>query len=273
MNSYIFLMELRRNRLSFFVWCLSITGVITLGMSYYPVISGSGIAVMTTLFENPLMKTFMNAFGFDVSRMTYAFGFYSTYNSIYVLSTGCIFSIMLASRITAQEENEKTAEFILTRPVTRSEVIISKVLSFLTQLIILNIVIILAGAVSLEIFKGPGTSHYRVDAFLILSMYSFLLMLLMGFIGLFISLLKKRGRAVTGVCIGIVVGSYFIDALSKISRKVDYIGYISPFKFVNTDVLSNTYKLDWWRILYFVGISAVLFILSYNIFKKKDILI
>jgi ABC-2 type transport system permease protein len=273
MNRHVFFMELKRNKNSLIIWCLSIAGVVILGMAFYPVISDSGITAMTSLFETPLMKTMMSAFGADISSMTDILGYYSTYNSIYALLTGCIFSIMLTCRIIAQEENDKTAEFLLTRPLTRSEIIISKVLAFLTQLIVFNTVIISAGAVCLEIFSKPDTPHYRIDVFLTLSLYGFLLMLLLGFTGLFISLLKKRGRTVTGVSIGIVVGSYFLDAISKITREADFIGYISPFKFVNTNVLSRAYQLDWWRLLYFLGISAVLFILSYNIFKKKDILI
>ncbi len=274
MNIHIYLMELKRNRFSFLTWCIVIVAIVFLFMAFYPVISGSGIiSQMSALLESPMMKTWLSAFGADINSMTDVLGFYTTYNSLYVQLLGCIFSIMLASRIVAKEENKKTAEFLLTRPVTRSEILISKILSYLTQLVIFNIILVLIGIISLNIFKSPDAPNFRVDAFLILSLYSFLLMLMMGTIGLFISLLKKRGRAVTGISIGIVIGSYFINAMSRISNKVDFIGYISPFKFVNTDVLSNVYKLDWWRLLYFLGISTVFFIASYNIFKRKDILI
>ncbi len=274
MNIHIYLMELKRNRLSFLIWCIVIVGVVFLCMAFYPVISGSGIiSEMSTLLESPMMKAWLKAFGADINNLTDVLGFYTTYNSLYVQLLGCIFSIMLASRIVAQEENKKTAEFLLTRPVTRSEVLISKILSYLTQLIIFNIVLVLVGIISLNIFKSPGAPNFRVDVFLILSLYSFLLMLMMGTIGLFISLLKRRGRAVTGISIGIVLGSYLLNAMSRISNKVDFVGYISPFKYVNTNVLSKAYALDWWRLLYFIGISTVLFIISYNIFKKKDILI
>ncbi len=59
-----------------------------------------------------------------------------------------------------------------------------------------------------------------------------------GAIGLFLSLWIKRGRPVTSISIGFIVGGYFIDTLSTITPSLNKIGYISPFKFVDSMVLS-----------------------------------
>ena len=81
---------------------------------------------------------------------------------------------------------------------------------------------------------------------------------------------KKNERSLV---LGIVLGGYFIDAVSKITRETNVIGYLSPFRFVDNDVLRAGYGFEWWRLLYLIGLSLVLAGLSMVIYKKKDILI
>ncbi|MGD2245988.1 MAG: ABC transporter permease subunit [Candidatus Aminicenantes bacterium] len=179
--------------------------------------------------------------------------------------------MLLAGRILAQEEHEKTAESLLSKPVTRLEVVWSKLAAYFTYLLLLNVVILVTGFVSLELFKGDGT--YSLAAFLVHSFYSFLLMLTFGAFGVFPSLWIKRGRPVTGISIGIIIGGYFFDAISKVTPSLDKIGYVSPFKFVDAGVLRPDYGLEGWRMLYFLGLSLVLFGLTVVFYRKKDILI
>jgi ABC-2 type transport system permease protein len=271
-NANLYSKELKRYRGSFIAWSVSIAVLILMGMAFYPVLmEGDMLKQLTAFFENPFMKNMMNAFGASMDVLTNVLGFYTTRNAIFIMLLGSFFAILLAGKILAQEEREKTAEFLLTRPVTRPEVVWSKLAAFFTYLLLLNVIILVIGFASLEIFKG--NSHFRLAAFLVHSFYSFLLMLIFGAIGLFLSLLIRRGRPITNISIGIVVGGYFIDVISKVTPSADKIGYMSPFKYVDVGVLRPGYGLEWWRVLYFLGISFVLFILTFFIYKKKDILI
>jgi putative exporter of polyketide antibiotics len=66
---------------------------------------------------------------------------------------------------------------------------------------------------------------------------------------------------------------YFIYTLSKITEKAASLGYISPFRYVDVNVLGPDYKLWSWNLLYFVGISLVLTVISFRLYKRKDIYI
>jgi ABC-2 type transport system permease protein len=271
-NNNIYRKELKRHRTSAIAWCISIGVLILLGMAFFPVLMQEDVLKqMSAFFETSFMKSMMSAFGASIDNLTNVLGFYSTRNAVFISLLGSFFSIMLASKILAQEERDKTAEFLLSKPVTRLEIWSSKLAAYFTYLVILNGVIIVVGILSLELFKGG--SEYRLSAFFVQTLYQFLLMLVFGAIGLFLSLLIRRGRPTTGISIGIIVGGYFIDTLSKATPAADKIGYISPFKFVDSGVLRPEYGLIWWRVAYFVGLSLVLFGLSYGIFRKKDMLL
>ncbi len=268
----IYRKELKRHRTSAIAWSISVGALILMGMAFFPVLMQEDILKhITGFFEASFMKSMMSAFGASIDNLTNVLGFYSTRNAMFISLLGSFFSILLASKILAQEEREKTAEFLLSRPVTRWEIWSSKLAAYFTYLVILNVVIIVIGILSLELFKGD--SEYRLSAFFVQTFYQFLLMMIFGALGLFLSLLIRRGRPMTGISIGIVVGGYFMDAISKVTPEADKIGYISPFKFVDSGVLRPDYALTWWRVAYFLGLSLVLFGLAYGIFRKKDMLL
>jgi ABC-type transport system involved in multi-copper enzyme maturation permease subunit len=102
-------------------------------------------------------------------------------------------------------------------------------------------------------------------------MYTFLLNLLFGAIGLFMSTLVKKPKPITTLSIGLVLFFYFIYTVSKITESAADIGYLSPFKFVNVNATDPAYKLNGWHLLYFVGTSALLTGISYRLYRRKDI--
>jgi ABC-type transport system involved in multi-copper enzyme maturation permease subunit len=125
-----------------------------------------------------------------------------------------------------------------------------------------------AGFICMELVKkGP----FSIRAFLILTLYTLLLNLLFGAIGLFLSTLVKRAKPITTFSIGLVLIFYFIFTLSKITEGAAKIGYLSPFRFANVDAINPAYTIDLWHLAYFIGISLLLTGLSYRFYKRKDI--
>jgi ABC-2 type transport system permease protein len=195
-------------------------------------------------------------------------GFYAANNVIYMMVLGSIYAIVLSSNILLKEEYNKTAEFLLTKPLTRSEVFFSKLAVLFVNILLLNLVTTLAGFICLELFKNGDLS---IKAFLILSLYTLLLNILFGSTGLFLSTVIKRPKPITTFCIGLVLILYFIYTLSKITENIAKLGYLSPFKYVNLDVINPAYRLDFVNLFYFIGISLVLLILSYRFYSRRDI--
>jgi len=175
---------------------------------------------------------------------------------------------VLGSGILLKEEYNKTAEYLLTRPVTRSEIFLSKLSVLLLFVFSLNFVTAAAGFISMEVFK---TSPFSVKAFLVLSLYTLLLNLLFGALGIFLSTLVKRAKPITTFSIGLVLVLYFIFTLSKITDSVAALGFVSPFKYVSMDVVNPTYSIDPYYLMYFIGLSALAVAAAYRIYNHKDI--
>jgi ABC-2 type transport system permease protein len=267
MSWNLFSKEMRRNALSLMLWMLVITILISVTMSAYPEFlkNQSKVIGMMSLLPKGLLQ-FKGVT--NLSDLLSVLGFYSVNNVIYMMVLGSVFAIVLSSNILLKEEYEKTAEYLLTRPISRSEIFVSKLAVLLLNIILLNLVATLAGLISLEVFKNEP---FSIRSFLILSTYTLLLNLLFGAIGLFMSTLVKRAKPITTFSIGLVLIFYFIFTISKIAESVSKIGYLSPFKYANMDAINPTYALDLWNLIYFIGCSALLIGVSHRLYIRKDI--
>ncbi len=267
MNGNLFKMEIRRNSFSLILWTIVIAVLITLTMSVYRTFieNQSKVMGMFSLIPKEVMQ-FKGISNFN--DLLSVLGFYAVNNVIYMMVLGSIYAIVLSSNILLKEEYNKTAEYLLTRPLTRSEIFFSKLSVLLVNVFILNAVTTLAGLISIELVKN---NPFSLKAFFILSLFTFLLNFLFGAAGLFLSTIVKRPKPVTIFSIGLVLILYFVYTISKITDSVSNIGYLSPFKFVNLDVTNPSYGVDLVNLLYFAGISLLLIFLSYRLYLRRDI--
>ena len=267
MNKSLLLKEFKRNSIAFSLWLLVICLLIFFTMSFYPTFmeNQSQVAGMMSIIPKEIME--MRGFS-NFGELFSVLGFYSANNIIYMMLLGSIYSIVLASNILLKEEYQKTAEFLFSKPISRAEIFITKFFVFFVNVIVLNFITALVGLISIKLFT---VDEFSLRAYIILSCYTLLLNLLFGSIGLFISTIIRRSRPITTFSIALVMIFYFIFTISKITESGEKLGYVSPFKYVRTDVLSDSYGIDLLHILYFLGISVLLIVLSFNFYRKKDI--
>lgn len=267
MNRNLFLKEMRRNAFSLMIWMIVISVLIVLTMSVYHTFmeNQSKVAGMLSLIPKGALQ-FKGISNFN--DLLSVLGFYAANNVIYMMVLGSIFAIVLSSNILLKEEYDKTAEYLLTRPITRREIFVSKLAVLSLNVFLLNLVTALAGFICMELVKkGP----FSIRAFLILSLYTLLLNTLFGATGLFLSTLIKRAKPITTFSIGLVLIFYFIYTVSKITESAAKIGYLSPFRYANVDAINPAYTLDIWHLAYFIGISLLLIAISFRLYKRKDI--
>lgn len=271
MITNIYKFEVRRIFRSVIFWTFFVCLLIVVDMVFYREMIKSGMVdQLIDFMDSPFVGDMMKGFGVKPETMTDALGFYALRNTMITMLMGALFAIIASSALISKEEFEKTAEFLYSKPVKRVDVLTGKLLAFHTNLLFLNIVSSLVGFISLEIFKN---SVYNLCSYFILCIYTYFLTLIFGAFGLFFSLLVKRGRVFTGAIIGIVLGLYFLEIISNVTPSANFLGYISPFKYADKDVLRPDYNLEFWKSTFFIGSTIILTLISYRIFQRKDIII
>jgi ABC-2 type transport system permease protein len=268
MNAALYRHELRLNRPLFVAWAAVIVLLIFVTMAAMPTMLKNTAGIRAFVSAYP--PAFMKAFNFDIASFTSPLGFSVVYNMIYTMLLGSIFSISITARTLHREQAERTAEFLLVRPLGRGTVFASKAAAWLTMLAGMNVVLFGAGAASLAAFTPAGFTWDLAD-YATVSAYAFLLMLAMGGVGLLLSASARRLRSLTGPAIGIVLGFYFVDIVAKITPDGAGAGWVSPFKWVDTSVMAVTYGLEPLRVALFCGLAVITTAGAALLWRRKDI--
>ena len=266
MNKYLLLKELKRNKTILFIWMGVIAFFTIFVMSFYPSIAKMGDQLKALIDSFPPGMT--KAFGMDMASWTDILSYYSTYYGMHIMIFMTIFSATLAAGILSKEEREGTADFLLTRPISRIEVVGSKVIAFSILFFLLFFMQIFLAWGGMKIF---ATQEYDVRIFTIMHFYGFILNIFFAGLGIFISLFPKRSKSITGAIVGVVIGSFIINALSRISADTEWIAWISPFHYADFQVTAYDYNVDLWRVSVLGGLGILFFILTFLRYRKKDI--
>jgi ABC-2 type transport system permease protein len=258
----ILLHELRAYRKSTIIWTLSLIAITALFMSFYPSFAKESEGFRNILENYP--AAFRDALGINLDTFFSVLGLYS-YGLTYITICGAIQAMNLGTSIVSKEVREKTADFLLTRPVTRTTVLTSKLLASFLSILITNVVYL---AVSSLVMDQVKTGDYSFKLFVLLSLTLLFIQLIFLSIGIITSVVVPKIKSVITVSLGTVFGFYFLGMFitgDEVKR------YISPFNYFETTYImeNSTYETS------FLVAGAIFFVLaiaaSYFIYRKKDI--
>ncbi len=116
----MFLHELKAYRKSTIVWTCALVAVSILFLSLFPSFS-KDVAEFNKILES-FPEGVRKALGISIDTISTFIGFYS-YVFLYIVLCGSIQAMNLGVSILSKEVREKTADFLLTKPVTRMQVV------------------------------------------------------------------------------------------------------------------------------------------------------
>ena len=261
----IYWRELSINRKAMLIWSVILAGLGILVIAFFPTIAQEAESIQQLMASMP--KGLLAAFGMEQISMTDIMGYYATKQYTTLTLFGSIYAIMLASGVLSKEENEKTIEFLLSKPVSRSEIISAKLLSIVTIITVFNILITMVMYISLEIVK---TTTFSIKVFLLLSLAALLLHITFASLGFLASVIIRRSQNVLPFSLGLVMVCYFLGIASVLSAKLDFLKYFSPFKYVDAVdiIVQQRINPQYLTIMLLINVLAVL--LSYYLYKRKD---
>ena len=116
----IFKQEVKSQKLSISIWSLSIGLLIAMCVLMYPDMK-SQMDSVNDMFSS--MGSFTQAFGMDQLNFGTLLGFYAVEGGNILGIGGAFFAAITAIVALMKEEKERTAEFLMTHPVSRVRVI------------------------------------------------------------------------------------------------------------------------------------------------------
>lgn len=262
----IFLRELKANLKSLVIWSVIITLLILVGVAKFSAYFGNPelLAILNTLPAAILDAMSLRAF-----NLTTLSGFYGIM-SIYFGLLGAIAAAMWGSDIISKEERDKTVEFSLVLPVTRSKVITAKALAAIVNCIAF---VLVTGVVSIGVAQkyNPDQAFYN---FLLLEMEAmFVIELIFLAIGLLLGCTMKQYKRSSAIAISIILAAYFLSIISGLKQNLEFLKYFTPFKYFDAGDLFRTGQMSGTYLLISVAIIVVSLVGAYWTYNKRDLYI
>jgi ABC-2 type transport system permease protein len=260
----LFKQELRFHRNSFLIWAIVMVLFISVYLGSFEAIGLDEEAM--AVYEN-LPEAMKKAFGMDQTNMAEIHGYFAT-TFLYLIILMGVYTAISTATIFTKEEDQRTAEFLYTLPITRTRIFLQKIFSNIISLIVMHLVVL--GAVFL-ILTNIITADYDPPIFVYAVLSTFFFSLAISAIGWLISTFLTSERLALSTGIGLVLGSFLCHILSGLTDELSFFEYFSLTYYTDLPFIVDHAALPWEKTILLVLVFLIFTSLAYLRFKHKDI--
>lgn len=254
--------ELKQGKMSLIVWASSIIFLMVICVLLFPEMKGE-MDTVGDMFAS--MGSFTQAFGMDRISFGSLLGFYAVECGNILGLGGAFFAAFYAVTMLAKEEKDHTAEFLLTHPVSRVRVITEKLTAVMLQIVLLNLTVLASSLISIACIG----EEIPWKELLLLHLAYFILQVELAGICFGISAFLRRGSI--GIGLGIATMMYFLNLISNITEKAEFLKYFTPFAYAEgTDIVTDV-TLDGGLVAIGLVCGVLGIAAAYWKYCKKDI--
>lgn len=204
--------------------------------------------------------------GFSLASLN---GFVGSISLYFYLLLG-IQAVLLGSSLIAKEECDRTAEYLFSLPVSRRQVLAGKVVSAMINIILLNLVT-LASLLLSTLTYDKADDFYSFIGLTFVAL--FIIQMIFLSIGLFVAALNENHKQSGNIAVGILMGTFLISSLINIVECLDFLKYLTPFKYFETAYLLNNLNLEPLYLMLSLVIILIGLIGAFMFYPKRDLAI
>jgi ABC-2 type transport system permease protein len=265
-NMNIFLRELRANLKSLIIWCVVLALLVMIAAAKFSAFAGN--PDMLKMLDS-MPKALLDAFNMRAFNLTTLNGLFGLM-FIYFALMGAMAAALWGSDIISKEERDKTVEFSLVLPVSRNRLITAKALAALVNCVAFVLVTWAISILAAQSYD-PNQEFYT---FLALEMLAMMLIgLIFLAIGLFLGCSLKRYKRASAIAIAIILVTYFASVVSGMQENLDFLKYLSPFKYFDAGELYRNMRLDNTYLIISFLLILICLAGAYWTYNKRDLYI
>lgn len=265
MRANIFQQEFKMHLRSVITWAVSVAALIFVFVSLFSSFSKDA-ALLNEMMAN-FPEALLTAFGLNGVNLATILGYFG-FLFLFVQLCLAIQAANYGFGMVSIEEREWTADFLLAKPVGRTQILTSKLLAALSSLLITDVVVWVSSLVFINLFKAD--SAYETNPLLLLLLSIVIFQLFFLAVGLVISLLVKRIRSVTPYAMGLGFGMYVLSAFGDMLGE-SVLELITPFKHFNPNYIVQHGAWDTPLVLISVAVIVISLAASYILYTRRNI--
>lgn len=260
----ILIRELKANLKSLVIWSVIITLLIMIAVAKFSAYAGNPELLAMLDSMPPAVLDALNMRAFNLTTVSGLYGIMFVYFGL----MGAVAAAMWGSDIISKEERDKTVEFLLVLPVSRSKVVTAKTLAALVNCIAF---VLITWAVSLLAVRSYNPDRTFYD-FLRLEMGAmFIIELIFLAIGLLLGCAIKQNKRSGSIAVAIILATYFITVLSTMQEELDFLKYFTPFRYFDAGELFHSGEMEGVYLLLSLAIISFSLAAAYLAYNRRDL--
>jgi ABC-2 type transport system permease protein len=261
----IFLRELKAYRKSLIIWSIVIFFMIVSSIGKFTAYAETGQSMNELLSQIPRsIKAVLGMGNFDLTKVS---GFYGMLY-LYLLLLAAVHASLLGANIISKEERDKTTEFLLVKPVSRTKIITAKFLASLFNIVVFNLVTLIFSITLMGKYAGGEDITGEIC---ILMTGMFILQIIFLVIGTATASVSRQPRSAASITTAILLVTFILSSVININSKLENLKYITPFEYFRAEKLLNGGGFETVFLILSFLIIAVLVYVTYTFYKKRDL--
>lgn len=230
----IFAFEMRAQLKTFLIWTVSLVLVFLVFMlGLFHVFMDNKVNIEGAYAGFP--PAFAAAFGIVITKMFTYGGFYQ-FIYTYIAIIGAIMASSIALSAFSREKRSKCVDFLLSKPISRRMIFLSKLLAGLTMLVLANILFVLTAILA---YQGNGQDMSQLNRLILASCALFFMQLVFLAIGTVYATFAKKVRSVSGIATGFGFAGFIMTAMYSMLRE-EAVRFVAPLTYFEPEkVFSN----------------------------------
>jgi len=262
----VFKFEFKHQMKAVLFWIMGMGCIQWIMMSVYPVFSENTSIQEEILANYP--EELLRAFNMSHDLPLSSVAGYMVFTFTFVQLCFSIQSAYLGFSILSKEERAMTADFLLAKPVSRSQIFFGKLVASLLSFIITVLAVMGITLVTIEAYRGQAT--YDLSHFIILFAGMFFFMCLLFTIGLLASVFMRKVKNVLSLALALSLGTYVLNAVRTVVGG-DLLGLFTPFFYFDIGYILKEGQLKTGLSLLALGMILTGLLLVYRQYDKRNI--
>ncbi len=233
-------------------------------IAIYPSIATSGLNI------NEILKVFpeelLKVFNMDIFDISTALGWLETEGFIFWILLSGFYSAILGATILTKEENDKTIEILLSKPVSRNEVVINKLICGIINVFIFNLLVYLTCVFGLLLIDDLD---FKIVT--LISIGTFMIDLMLFTITLMISSFFNKTSVTRNIALAIVFLSYIMQIVGGLTSSLEFLKNISIFEFFSVRYIAVNNCLDPLYLILSIIIILCAILITFINYNKKEL--
>ena len=260
----LFLHEIKQNRRTAIIWIISLTAVAALYMAIFPAFADAAETVNKIYQSFP--PALRKAFNINFDPKFALASFYALVLGFTTLAAA-IQAMNLGTASLSKEERGKTAEFLLSKPIKRTDIVTAKLAAAAVIIAATNIVFVTA---TWTIMMMVSKVSLSVPVFLLMSLTLFFVQLFFLALGFLVSVSAKKIKSVLSVSLVTVFSFYIIGMLDAVLG-AKTVRYLTPFKFFDMIYIYKHSAYEWPYLLIEIVFVIATITAGHYIYTRRDI--